>query len=190
MGLQVLKTVEQVIAHMGSTDPTPEPFDEVEVRTVLGQPDHLKVFSDIASGQERFGLLGLVNPCVVRHEKDAPTGSSGSALKLLEQHQEPPRCFAGKPTKDGVSMKVLYGAKDRLFPVLSRGRDPDLIRSTPEPPAPRQVRMEMELGFVLKPKLEVGAGLQGFFFSREIRFLPLRYLASFLFPLSVCLGRP
>lgn len=190
VSLQGLEVSEEVIAHVAATDPAPDPLDQIEVRTVFGKPDHSQVFFDIPSVQECLGLFGLVNPCVVRHEKDAQTPSSGPALKLLEQAQKPPRRFAGESTEKGIPMSKLYGTEDRLLSILPRGRNPDLIRPTSEPPSSRQVRMEMELGFVLKPELEFGAGLKGFFFSLETRFLPFRYLDSFLFPLSVCLGRP
>lgn len=188
MRLEFHEAFEQEVAEIGAACPAPYAFDQIQIRAIGGQPEHVEPSSDLPLLEESLDPLGFVDAGIVGDQDDTPPRPLGPVPQILDEHEEAPRDFPRQTDELGVSVRVLDRPEDELLAVLTGSGDLKLMPL--QPPSPRKVGMKMTFGLVLVPELEVGAGLKGFFFRRESRFLAFRCASSSRFPLSVCLGRP
>lgn len=188
MRLELLESFEQEVADVRAARPAPHTLDQIQIRAVGWEPRDFEAGPDLLLFEESLNSLGLVDAGIVGDENDSSAGSLRPVPQILDEHQEAPRDFPWQPDEFRVPVGVLHRSKDEFLAVLARSRNGELM--SPPPPPPREMGMEMTFGLVLVPEFEVGAGLDGFFFRRESRFLALRCASSSRFPLSVCLGRP
>lgn len=156
---QGVATAEQNVGDTLLFGDFPDPFLIVEVGRVLGQPQDSDVLADVGMGEEGRGLLRSVNRPVVQGQDDA---LSGSPCPKKQPTNEEKKLGAVLATLDHtrnegavLTSGVVDGSEGRYLAVLPRRRDLHLL-SSPHPSS-CQVRVKMEVGFILEPEFVLGS---------------------------------
>ena len=182
-GNQVIHCVKQDVCQYRSLNVTPQPFDQIQVRTVRRQPENLQSVAVV--GQECFDRFAVVKTSIVAHQTNLAT-AIGLQQDGKKSNKVPTALGIGH-RMDNAATSVIYPAIDDLFGILTRGRDFGLL-AFGEPHA-IQGRMAMQFGFILKDQCFVGVVFEGLFFKRDSFLRAFWQAASSRLPLRVCLGR-
>lgn len=144
----------------------PDPLLVVEIGRVLGQPIDLDVLPYVGMIQEGERLLGRMDGPVVQGEDDSLTGSSSTDEQRADEEQELPAILSTfcNPGHQGavLSRRVVDRPEGSDLAVLT-GRGNLHLLPTLHPSA-SQVRMKMEVGFVLEPEFVSGTRVKSPFF--------------------------
>jgi len=146
------ETGKQDVGHSRGLQVFPQPLDEVQFRTVVGQPEDLQVFFDILqiSGQS----LGMVRCALIHHHHDSSASAPGSTHQLLQKDLHAPSGLAGLNMVEEQAPPVAERSEDGLLAVDAGRANPLLPAS--EHPGSGQMRMQVEFRFVLIPQFVVG----------------------------------
>jgi hypothetical protein len=151
---QRVAVTEQDVGHTLLFGDLPHSFLVVEVGGILGQPQDLNVLADIGMSQEGGGPLRRVNRSVVQREDDALTSSSRAKQQSTDEEKKLGAVLASfddaRDERAVLTRGVVDGPEGGDLAVLAGRRDLHLL-SSPHPGL-RQVRMKMEVGFVLEPE--------------------------------------
>jgi len=163
---QGIATAEQNVGDTLLFGDFPDPLLIVEVGRVLGQPQDLDVLADVGMGEKGCGLPRSVNRPVVQGEDDALSGSPRSDQQPSDKEEKLSAVLASlghtRNERAVLTRGVVDGSEGRDLAVLPRRRDLHLF-SSPHP-GPRQVRVKMEVGFILEPEFVSGSCAKSPFF--------------------------
>jgi hypothetical protein len=154
----------------------PNPFLIIEVGRVLGEPEDLDVLSNVRMIEKRPAFLRRMDWSIVQRENDPAAGSPGTYQEAPGEEQELSAVlasFSHAGDKGSVlSGAVVDGSEGRNFAVLT-GRG-NLHLPPSAHPRPGQMRVKMEVGFVLEPEFVSDSWPAGPFFKAWSRFSAAR----------------
>ena len=128
----------------------------IEVGSVLGKPEDLNVLPNLRVVQERHRLLRCVDRAVVQGKNDAPSCLPSSNHQTTDKEDELGAILASlghsRDERAVLSRGVVDRSEGSNLAVLARRRNGHLL--APAHPRSRQVRVKMEVGFILEPELK------------------------------------
>lgn len=128
----------------------------IEVGSVLGKPEDLDVLPNLRVIQERHRLLRGVDRAVVQDKNDAPPGFPSSNHQPTDEEDELSAILASlghaRDERAVLSRGVVDRSESGNLAVLAGRRNGHLL--PPAHPRSRQVRVKMEVGFILEPELK------------------------------------
>lgn len=161
--LQLIYRAEEVVVECAALQVAPQPFNGVELRAVLRQPDDANV--TFMFGQEIEGCGGGVVGGVVEGQDDQPVflGLQELPKELVELEG----VFLGMHQVVRLSRPVIERPVDAELLVGTGGRDlrPDPLKG----PDLRQGRVEMNLTLVEEEEVEERVGFERAFFKKSKR---------------------
>lgn len=138
----------------------------VQIRRVLGKPENLDVLTDLRMSQESPGLFRRMDRSVVQSQDDSLPSPSSANDQPTDKEDELCAVLStlGHSRNQGAvfSGSVVDRPEGCNLAVLSRRGDLKLLSSAH--PGSRQVRVKMEVGFVLEPELESSSTAKSPFF--------------------------
>ena len=159
-------TAEQDVSDALLFGDLPDPLLIIEVGRVLGQPQDSDVLADVRMGEKGRGLLRGVNRSIVQDENDALSSSPRSEQQPADKEEELSAVLASlghaRNERAVLTRGVVNGSESRYLAVLPRRRDLHLL--SPPHPGPCQVRVKMEVGFILEPEFVPGSCAKSPFF--------------------------
>jgi len=139
----------------------------VEIGRVLGKPEDSDVLADLRMSQESHGLLRRMDRPVVQSQDDALAGLPGVNDQPADKEDELGAVLSTLGYARNQGSVLSGGIVDRSegcnLAVLPRRGDLELLASAH--PGSRQVRVKMEVGFVLEPEFESSATAKSPFFK-------------------------
>ena len=180
---QIVDPGEQHIGQCSSLQVAPQPLDEIQIGTVRRQPVDFDPMP--MTVQPILHGSGMVISGVVA---DQPNLASPIGPQERGQKSDEVQPALGIRHDGGdLSRGVVHRAIHSLLLVLSRGWN---ARLTTDPrPHPRQERVQVDFGFVLKEQRFGCVLAQRFFLRACSSVLALAWAFSSRFPWRVCLGR-
>ncbi len=165
---QIPQVLEQDVRQDCPLEMAPQPFDEVQARTVRRQPvDRDPVGVGL---QPLLDCPRVMEPAIVAYQADLATG-----VCLDEGNQEDQEVHPALAVGDGVrdlGRRVIDATIDNLLLVLAGCRD--LRLGAHRRPHPRQRRMPMDLHLVLENQSLRSVLLQRFFLADAVGSWPSR----------------
>lgn len=182
-GNQIIHRTEQNVGQYRTFQMAPQPFDQIQVRTVRRQPENAESVGILR--QERFHRLGMVKASIVADQTNLMTGIGFQQNR--QKGDEVPAAFGLGHRVDNATRGVIHAAINNLLGVLAGRRNFGL--SAFWRPQTMQGGQAMQLGFILKDQGFFGIVFQCVFFKRESFRRAFSQATSSRFPLRVCLGR-
>lgn len=138
----------------------------VQIGRVLGKPENSDVLTDLRMSQKSHGLLRRMDRPVVQSQDDALPSFASANDQPADKENELGAVLSALGYARNQGPVLSGGVVDRPegcnLAVLSRRGDLELLSSTH--PGSRQVRVKMEVGFVLEPEFESSATAKSPFF--------------------------
>jgi hypothetical protein len=156
------ETGPQHVGHARGLEVLPEPLDEIQFRTVVRKPKDLQLFFDIF--QVSSQRLGMVRRALIHYHDDPAAGPSRSAHQLLQEDLHAPSGLTRLDVVGKQSASIAERTEDRLLAIDAGRANSPLAAATH--PGPGQMRMQVELRFILIPQFVIGVGIESPFFSR------------------------
>lgn len=157
---------EQDVRHPLLLGDFPHTLLVVEIGRVLGKPENSDVLADLRMSQKCHRLLRRMDRPVVQSQDDALPGLPSTNDKSTDKEDELGAVLStlGHTRNQGAvfSGAVVDRPEGGNLAVLPRRGDLELL--SPTHPGSRQVRVKMEVGFVLEPEFEPGAAAKSPFF--------------------------
>lgn len=144
----------------------PDSFLVIEVGRVLGKPHHPDVPSHVRMSHEGSGLLGRVDRTVVQGQDNPFSRLARTQQQATHEEKELGAVLASLAhpwnQRTMLPRRVVEGAEGGNLGILSgRGY---LHLLAPSHPGTCQMRVKVEVGFVLEPEFVSGSGPESPFF--------------------------